>query len=115
MNPSVAELMLMGALFVAFRRLMGCDPPNWLGFAWFVNYLVRMVDRAIQSGTDAVVTILEGSKHLLGSVGLSFLTPLIDAAIAALKSSADALMSPLVKAALFAVLGAWLILRLLKR
>ena len=121
MNLGGTELMIITALFLAFRHLLGCEAGTdsfgglALYGAWFVHWLQRAYDKIIKAGTDAALRTLQGFKHLLQSVGLGFLTPLVDAAIAALKSSADALMSPLVKAALFAVLGAWLILRLLKR
>tara|TARA_B100001250_G_C19400090_1_gene614365 strand:+ start:115 stop:522 length:408 start_codon:yes stop_codon:yes gene_type:complete len=110
------DLAVFAALTYAFHK-MGCGGGS--GLAGFLGYLIWKVREIITWLATATKEqkdrFKEAGKALLDAVGLSFLKPLIDAASDALDMGFDALLSPLVQSALLAIVGAWLILSLLKR
>ncbi len=87
--------------------------------AWLWENVVAPVERAAnqlydmlaKGPAEAIEKLLNALKPYLPR----FLQPLIDWVLSMLRRFKDALMSPVVKSAVLAILGVWLILRMFRR
>ena len=70
-----------------------------------------LYDMLAKGPVEAIEKLLNALKPYLPA----FMQPLIDWVLSMLQRFKDALMSPVVKSAILAILGVWLILRMFRR
>ncbi len=78
---------------------------------WAYKQASKHLDRAVGLPAELLEKALNALKPYLPR----FLRPLLDWVLSMLRRFKDALMSPVVKSAVLAILGVWLILRLFRR